>query len=161
MRKNVSKIWTEHNDEEFRMLVKQSVTYSDILRSYGFTNKGGNSITLKKRIKQLGIDTSHFKQSWELGYLIKHTTQPLEEILVEGSTYNRSHLKRRLIEEFILDETKCSICNCENVWNDSELKFILDHKNGVSDDNRIENLRLVCPNCNSQLPTHAGRNNKK
>lgn len=56
---------------------------------------------------------------------------------------------------------KCSICNIENKWNHLELKLILDHINGIPNDWSISNLRLVCPNCDSQLPTFKSKNKGK
>lgn len=85
---------------------------------------------------------------------------PLERILVTGSSYSRYSLKRRLIAEGLLVEA-CSICSMPPEWQGRPLVLVLDHINGVNDDNRIENLRLLCPNCNSQTDTFAGRNIKR
>lgn len=82
---------------------------------------------------------------------------PLAQVLVEHSTYTRNSLKKRLIDDKILPYL-CAGCGCEPEWMGKPLVLILDHINGVNDDNRIENLRFVCPNCNSQLPTFCGRN---
>lgn len=81
----------------------------------------------------------------------------LESVMVTNSTYSRASLKRRLIRGGIL-ENKCSICGMLPLWNNKVLVLRLDHKNGVRNDNRLENLRLTCPNCDSQLDTFCGRN---
>ena len=85
---------------------------------------------------------------------------PLSEILVENSTYSRTHLKRRLLEENLI-ENKCDICGQLPEWNGKPLTLQLDHINGVSDDNRIENLRIICGHCHSQLPTTGSKKLKK
>ena len=77
--------------------------------------------------------------------------------MTEHSTYSRFGLKRRLIGEGVLVD-QCSMCGLPPEWHGNKLVMILDHINGVRDDNRRENLRLVCPNCASTLPTHCGRN---
>lgn len=65
----------------------------------------------------------------------------------------RNHLK-------IHKDYKCEICGMDGIWNGKPLVLVLDHINGNPNDNRYENLRFVCPNCNSQLPTFTGRNKK-
>ena len=82
---------------------------------------------------------------------------PLESILVENSTYSRRSLKKRLIDETLL-EYQCQLCGIGPVWNAKPMPLILDHINGVNNDNRIENLRFVCSNCDSQLPTYKSKN---
>jgi len=154
-------IWTSLTDDEFIELVKKSKTCKEILSYFGFTNKGANYRTLKERIKYLKINTDHFKKNYEAIRSINIKRKiPLKDILVEGSTYSRSELKRRLIKNEII-KNECSICGLKDTWRGKPIVLVLDHINGISDDNRLKNLRLVCPNCNSQLPTHCGRHNKK
>jgi 5-methylcytosine-specific restriction endonuclease McrA len=146
-------------DEEFSNLVSQSFSYSECLRKLDLETTGGSSTTtLKKRIKELNLSISHFdpfKNHKKIGQ-----KKTLSEICIENSSYaNTSSLKRRLVQENIL-EYKCNICSITN-WNNMPLVLQLDHINGVNNDNRIENLRLLCPNCHSQTDTYAGKKLKK
>jgi hypothetical protein len=81
-------------------------------------------------------------------------------MMVENSSYGRGHLKKRLIKLKIL-KNECSVCGRPPEWEGRDLILILDHVNGVNNDHRRENLRLVCPNCNSQLAISGGGNRKK
>lgn len=85
---------------------------------------------------------------------------PLDEILIEGSSYNRYNLKHRLLEGGLLKE-ECYICGQPPTWNKNPLALQLDHINGINNDNRIENLRILCPNCHTQTPTFSGKNKNK
>jgi hypothetical protein len=81
----------------------------------------------------------------------------LAKILVAGSTYARGNLKRRLFEEG-LKERRCELCGQDESWRGRRMALILDHVNGIANDHRLENLRVVCPNCAATLDTHCGRN---
>lgn len=85
------------------------------------------------------------------------TRYPLEQVAVKNSTYGRSHLRRRLIEDNIIPY-QCSICKIDAIWNNKPMPLILDHINGINNDHRLENLRFVCSNCDSQLDTYKSKN---
>lgn len=111
---------------------------------------------IKRRCEQLNISTEHFKQTSNGVKKI-----PLEDILIENSTYkNTSRLKERLIKENYL-EYKCAICGNVGIWQDKPLTLQLDHINGNHQDNRLENLRLLCPNCHTQTETYGSKRGAK
>jgi hypothetical protein len=144
---------------DMQILVEKSSTFSDILRNLGLSHKGGNCKTLKNVLNFHNISFDHIKQGRNStsGKNFSLPKVSLDDILIENSSYARVHLKARLIKEGLL-ENKCYLCNSDPTWYDKPLVMVLDHINGISDDNRKENLRLLCPNCNSQQQTFAGRN---
>ena len=77
--------------------------------------------------------------------------------MVRGSSYSRSNLKDRLYKEGV-KQRRCELCGQGESWRGMRISLVLDHINGVGDDNRLENLRIVCPNCAATLDTHCGRN---
>ena len=85
---------------------------------------------------------------------------PNEVVFVENSSYPRHRLKARIINENMIPYV-CGICGQEPIWMGKPMPLILDHENGINNDNRRENLRFVCSNCDSQLPTYKSRNIKK
>ena len=160
MRRRTSAIWLMPEDD-FRKLVARCFTITAILSEFGMQNKGGNARTLTERLEHLGIDYSHIPRGKCAGNTAMvrafRKRYSLTEVCVKGSKYSRSSLKRRLIDSGEL-VNECSECGQESEWNGKNLVLVLDHKNGVSDDNRKSNLRLLCPNCNSQQSTFSGRN---
>lgn len=162
-RLKTSIIWDIPRNELIE-LINDANSVSDALRKIGYSNPGRNAETLKERCKKENIDIqpliqkgiSHAKNyQWATRPLI-----PWEEILVENSTYSRHTLKKRLLKDKII-EYKCSICGIDSFWNNKKLSLVLDHINGIYNDNRIDNLRFVCPNCNAQTETFAGKNKIK
>jgi hypothetical protein len=119
---------------------------------------GGNRARLKERIQQLRLDTSHFVgMAWRRGITIPPVPRkPLAELLHEGRLQKTDRLKKRLIEEG-LKMRRCEMCLRDH-WNGKPIPIELDHLNGRRDDNRLQNLRILCPNCHAQTPTYRGRN---
>jgi transposase-like protein len=145
-----------YGEEEARAAVAASRSWAEALRKLGYSPTGGNPRTLQKRVAAWGISTDHFDPM--RGRNRPRRRKPLEEILVEGSTYSRSSLKERLYESG-LKERRCELCGQEEIWQGRRMSLVLDHINGVRDDNRLENLQIVCPNCAATLETHCGRKN--
>jgi hypothetical protein len=137
--------------------VARCFNHSEVLRSLGLRPAGGNHKVLQKWIAEWGISTAHFDPDVARQRGLRRRGQPLHEVLVVGSPYSRKTLKSRLYSEG-LKERKCEMCGVGEDWHGAHMSLILDHINGVANDNRLENLRIVCPNCAATLPTHCGRN---
>lgn len=146
--------------EELRKAVKTSTNMSATLRKLRLSVRQGNYITIQKYIDEHGLDTSHW-QKGKPSYRVEYNNPnelSVEEVFVEGSTYvSSNNLKKKALKHGLL-ENKCYECGLIKEWNEKPIVMVMDHKNGIRNDHRIENLRLLCPNCNSQLPTHCGKN---
>lgn len=146
-----------YTDAELAEAIAASLSWAETLRRLGCCPSGGNWRTLKRRTTELGISVDHFDPRAALRKA--NTKRSLEEVLVKGSTYSRSSLKRRLFDAGLKDRL-CEICGQDETWQGRAMGLILDHINGIRDDRRLENLRIVCPNCAATLDTHCGRKNK-
>lgn len=147
-----------YKSDYFIEIVKNSNTLSEVCKKLYMTSYYGNRQTIKKYIKERNIDISHFYDENE--NLTFHQIIELSNILIENSKYtNTTILKERLYKEG-LKKRKCELCGQGEIWNDMKISLILDHINGNSSDNRIENLQIVCPNCNAGLETFSGKNVK-
>ncbi len=160
-RQRTSVIWSISN-EEFKKIVNQNNSFADIIRHFGLVVASSNYNTLKKRLKEENIDYSHIPQGIDSNKnkVFPERAIPLEEVMIENSTYCRGTLKRRLLKNGIL-KNQCSNCKLAPLWDNQKLVMVLDHINGINNDHRLENLRLLCPNCNSQQKTFSGRNSRK
>jgi transposase-like protein len=147
-----------HSREAIRDAVAASTSATEALRRLGLRPAGGNFATLKRYVEHFGISTAHFAGT--AGPRGGRAARPLDEVLVAGSDYHRGNLKRRLFAEG-LKERRCESCGQGEEWQGRRLALILDHVNGVANDNRLENLQIVCPNCAATLDTHCGRNKPK
>jgi len=142
---------SKYTKEYLISYVQKAHSIREVLRLLGYSASSGSMFKfISRKIKEYGIDTSHFNMTHNIKKI------PLEDILVENSMYCRTHLKRRLLEIGVI-KNECSICGLKGVWNDKPITMRLDHINGSSCDNRIENLRMICPNCDSQLETYCGK----
>lgn len=146
-------------DEDFIKAVKESISVAETLRAIGLQVTGSNYKTVHRTVARMGLNTDHWLgQSHLQGKSHKWTKKtPLTEIMLENSTYgSTSSLKSRMVREGILTY-ECAVCGISS-WLGRPITLQLDHINGVNNDHRRENLRLLCPNCHSCTPTFAGRN---
>ncbi len=154
----------KYTDQELREAVSTSTSFRQVLSKLSLREAGGNYKTVQRAIKELKINCDHFTGQAHLKgkQNLWHPITPLENILVNGSSYQSFKLKKRLLQAGLLDN-HCygDGCTITDSWNGKPINLRLDHINGKNDDNRIENLRLLCPNCDSQTETFCGRNKRK
>lgn len=146
----------KYTDEQFIEAVSGCKTIKGTLEKLGLQMSGGNYYSFYKTLRRLNVTIDHFD-----GWSGKCPAAPfvkskLDDILIKNSSYSSTHhLKHRLYKENLLKE-ECSICGIKN-WQGALLSLHLDHINGEHTDNRIENLRILCPNCHSQTSTFSGK----
>lgn len=152
-------ICNTYEEINLRKIVEQSTTYKEVLHKLGLVARGNNYKTLKKYILKYNINVTHFNANISrVQNMHKANKIPIVNILVENSQYfNTNALKKRLYQEK-LKYPICELCGQDENWLGKIMALILDHINGINNDNRIENLRIVCPNCNATLDTHCGKN---
>jgi hypothetical protein len=149
----------KYTESEIRDAVENSPSLTAALRRLGLRAGGGNPRTLKRHIAYYGVSTAHFNPNWALRGGQPRRAMPLEAVLIENSNYNRGALKRRLYDEGHKARA-CELCGQGELWRGRPMALILDHINGVGNDNRLGNLQIVCPNCAATLETHCGRRNR-
>lgn len=140
--------------------VNDSTSIKEVLIKLERRSDGGSGqyLLLHKLLNQWNISISHFlTQSERLKNTPLKSKLPLNSILVINGTYNRHALKNRLYSEGVKNRL-CEFCGQSEMWHGRNMSLILDHINGIYNDNRLENLRILCPNCNATLPTHCGKN---
>lgn len=156
-----SRIWVMP-EEEFIQIIITSKSVKEALNYFNLENKGNNFKTIKQRISELNIDISHFLNNVQASNLSRSLSKELFEKtwLVENSTKNRYCLKKYLVK-FELLNYQCVECGNSGTWMNKPMALQLEHINGISNDNRLENICFLCPNCHSQTSTYAGKKNKK
>lgn len=145
--------------DQLKTAVKTCGSIRQVLNALGLREAGGNYTQVKRYIKLHNIDISHFHgRAWSKGLKKPFNPRiPLDKILVKNSSYQTYKLKKRLIRAK-LKPVNCEECGWAGVSKDGRIPLELDHINGDSSDHRLENLRILCPNCHSLKPTHRGLN---
>jgi hypothetical protein len=132
------------------------------MRALGLLGEGGNYRTIRAAIARLGIETGHLKgRQWNKGGKWGPSRRSnLSDVLIVGRYCQTYKLRKRLVAAG-LKEDHCELCGWDEMAADGRRPLELDHINGNPLDNRIENLRVLCPNCHSLQPTHRALNSVK
>lgn len=144
-----------------RDAVQKSKSIRQVITFLGLVPAGGNYEQVKRVVAELGLNTSHFTgKAWNRGLRgVGKPRIPIEAVLVRNSSFQSYKLKKRLFKEG-LKLPRCEECSWAEQSPDGRVPLELDHINGDRHDNRLGNLRVLCPNCHSLKPTHRGKNKK-
>ena len=140
-------------------LAKRCTNINQILTILG--KKGTNEYykQIKKILDENKIDTSHFVYDNQNELREYSPKRPIEEYLVSDSTISSTKLRNRLLKEGY-KEYRCEKCG-RTEWEGVSIPLQLHHINGNHDDNRLENLQMLCPNCHALTDTYCTKKNKK
>ena len=151
--------FSKYTNKEIKDILNESKSLKESILKFGYkrANSGTYNI-IKKECKLRNIDIPKYNYFGEglIEFIKKEKDN--SEIFIENSDYSRSSLKKRIIRDYLI-EYKCSGCGLDK-WNNKYISLHLEHINGINNDNRIENLTLLCPNCHSQTDTFSGKKNK-
>lgn len=153
--------------EQLEHAIADSFSFKTVAEKFGIFNSGSNLTRLRKKAEKYNIDFSHFTgQLWSKGKTlleddrIKTSFNVDDGVFCENSKVPPSTIKKLIIKKNLLPYV-CAICGQEPVWNGKELRLQMDHINGIRNDHRLENLRILCPHCHTQTETFGGKNQKK
>jgi hypothetical protein len=149
----------KYTKEQLAKAVKESTSKRQVLLKLGVAPYGGNYDVLRKALYHFCIDTSHFTgQAWNKGKQLPPKVD-LEKYLSNQIPIQSYKLKNRLLKDGVFEHA-CMSCK-RKTWLSQDIPLELDHINGDNSDNRIQNLRLLCPNCHALTPTYRSKNRVK
>lgn len=159
MRKSLN----DYTDDELLNLAENSKSFYDFLTKLGIFANGGSDYKFhRKYFKNRNLNFNFLGQS-KKAIIVHDENNRIRrrytnaEMFVENCDVERSSIKKRIIQDKLIPY-KCQRCNNNGVWNGEKLSLQLEHINGINNDNRLENLCFLCPNCHSQTPTFGSKN---
>ena len=149
----------KYSEKQLRDAVKSSTSMRQVLQKLNVAPYGGNYDVLRKALKYFDLSISHFKgQAWNRGKKLP-PKRSITLYLSNKLPIQSYKLKNRLLYESVF-EHQCSNCLRRN-WLEQPIPLELDHINGDNKDNRLINLRLLCPNCHALTPTYRSKKRPK
>lgn len=162
--------WEKYTKEEIQAFLKDSYSESAFVMKMGYAGTGGNVHIVVMAIKEKypDLDFSHFTgQLWSKGKtkaeddrIASKEKYTLDKVFVIDSPVTQRVL-RGYVERHNILPYKCANCGCDGHWRGGEIALELHHINGINNDNRIENLQFLCPNCHALTDNYRGLNIKK
>lgn len=148
----------KYSYDDMKTWVESNICWTDLMKDMGLRFVGDNIKTAKKVVKYYNLDISHFDAK-AASKKNNSKTKSLNDIFCRNSSATRVTVKSRILSLNLIPY-KCSGPNCTitDTWNGQPIVLHLEHINGIGNDNRLDNLCFLCPNCHSQTSTYAGRN---
>lgn len=141
--------------DELRKVISESRSISQVFGRIGLCRSSDQYRPFRKAMLDLGISIEHFKGSYGPdGQFSAALTN--DDIFIEHSPVAAATVKRALRRDKLIPY-HCALCPNDGTWQGNPLSLQLDHENGINTDQRLKNLRWLCPNCHSQTPTYAGK----
>jgi 5-methylcytosine-specific restriction endonuclease McrA len=137
---------------KLQSLAKVSNSFAGMLKALNEPLGGGNYLKLQKELKEMAIDIAHFKGQGHQSGRVAKNRKTSDQILILNPVDSRrakvAQLRRAMLDSGV--DLECALCYTSDEWNGKKLTLEVDHINGEPWDNRLENLRFLCPNCHSQ-----------
>ena len=155
------KKWENFTRQEVEKFVSDSYSYAELARKCGYNGQGGSNIKeMHLMIEKFNLDISHFiGQGWLKGKTYQSDKYiPFKEY-IKGVHVQTNKIRKKLLKEG-LKEHICECCK-NTLWNNVPIPLEVHHKDGNKENNDIENLQLLCPNCHALTDNYKGKNTSK
>jgi len=150
----------KYTQEVLEPVVAEATSVAGVLRLLGLRANGGSHAHISRTIKKLGLDTSHFVRFQNGAHQLRHAPEQILVTRPPGSFRVKRSLLQRALNESVVPYV-CAWCGLDGTWRGLPLTLEIDHIDGDFHNNRIENLRFLCPNCHRQTANFAGRSSGK
>lgn len=162
VKSNIASKFEEYNKDELQEILNNSNSFKEALEKIGLAGVGNNYNTLHTYIDRYNLSTDHIEKHRK--DTISHNKYNTKEIFIDaienGKCKSKSQNIINNLVKYELKEYCCEICGI-NSWNDKYIRLELHHKNGKHEDNQLDNLQFLCPNCHSQTDNFRALNISK